>query len=78
MPSIKATKKLYRTAMITKFFPKAILRETNSMLRIFWVAARTRLSRKNYRISSKIPKEFGTKKPKAKLFPIHVATAIKI
>lgn len=47
------------------------------MLRIFWAAARTKPSRKNYRTSSKIPKEFGTKKLKAKLFPIRAATAIK-
>ena len=64
--------------MITKFFQKAILRGTNSMLRIFWAAARTRPSRKNYKINSKIPKELGIKRPKAKLFPIRVATAIKI
>ena len=77
MHLIKAIKKRFRIVMITKFFQKAILRETNLMLRIFWAAAKIKPSRKNYRTSSKIPKEFGTRKLKAKLFPIPVATAIK-
>ena len=74
----KAIKMLCRIVTITKFFRKVILRGTNSMLRIFWVVARIKPSRKNYRISSKIPKELEIKEAKARHFQIRVVTAIKI